>query len=99
MSLDEDLYELLGEQSEHVDAFVPPDWRWDAARRETATRMLDATAGVLAATGRLIAVAEELVRDQRDRLACEPPTAGDTDPRRRPDDRAAPGRRRIDLSY
>jgi hypothetical protein len=99
MSLDEDLCELLGEQSEHADAFVPPDWRWDAARRETATRMLDATAGVLAATGRLIAVAEELVRDQRDRLASEPPTAGDAGLHLRPDDRAATGRRRIDLSY
>lgn len=67
-----------------------------AARREAAVRLLDAAAGVLVATGHLVAVAEEVVRAQRDRLATD--AAGGASAT----DGAEPGhgaRQRIDITY
>lgn len=73
-----------------------PDGVWDEARREAATRLLDAAIGALAATGQLVSVAEDVLRDQRDRLAADRPP----DHRRPPATKAPPAaRHRIDLSY
>lgn len=98
MSVDEVLDELLGEQFEGAaNPFEPTGRQWDDARREATTRMLDAAIGALAATGHLVAVAEEVLRDQRDRLAPDPPTGGGPTPA--PPAPWATGRHRIDLSY
>ncbi len=61
-----------------------------AIRRESLIRVLDAAVGVLAATRRFFEVTEEVVKEQRDRLA-----AAD----REGVPQAESGRTRIDLTY
>ena len=62
--------------------------------RESQVRLLTAAIGVLAATRELVDVAEDVLRQRRDRLA-EEPDDGPTEPRHQD----PPGRRRIDLTY
>jgi hypothetical protein len=62
--------------------------------RDSLVALLDAALGVLSATRHLVEVAEDVVRDQRDRIASE---AEQRAPR---DEETSPARRKkIDLSY
>jgi hypothetical protein len=74
--------------------------RGDAAgtdgRRDATLRVLDAAVGVVGSTRHLLAVLEDVLREQRERVA-----AGTTPPSPREDgtSRTASGRQRIDLTY
>jgi hypothetical protein len=65
-------------------------------RRESLVRILDAAAGVLSATRHLVEVAEDVVKQQRDRLALAPIVDDSDGPGM--DSREQP-RKRIDLTY
>jgi hypothetical protein len=68
----------------------------DRFRRESVVRMLDATAGVLAAVRHFVEVAEDVVKEQRDRLAADPVADGPDGPDPAPTDRP---RAKIPLTY
>jgi hypothetical protein len=63
-------------------------------RRESTARILDAAIGVLAATRHLVAVTEEVLSEQRDRMRDEAAA-----PPRRASDHDRPWRKKIDLDY
>jgi hypothetical protein len=64
-------------------------------RRESLVPVLDAVLGVLAATRHLVEVTEDVVREQRDRMASANGAGGTTET-----SRTTPAeRRKIDLSY
>jgi hypothetical protein len=64
--------------------------------RDSLVALLDAALGMLSATRHLVEVAEDVVRDQRDRIASESESE-----QRAPGDEQSPSaqRRKIDLSY
>jgi hypothetical protein len=100
MPSDDVLDGLLGEDLGYpADLFAPTGPPWDDARREAATRLLDAAVAVLAATGQLVGAAEEVLRERRDRLGTEPAPGSDPRPGRDAHGPHPTGRRRIDLSY
>lgn len=63
------------------------------ARRDATVRVLDAAVGVVGSTRYLLAVIEDVLREQRDRVAAG---AGTQSPAARPH---PSGRERIDLTY
>jgi len=95
-SSDGTIWELLASRAESDGETTPRDVVWLGVKRESAVRLLDAAAGVLTATRHLVAVAEEIVREQRDRLVAR------TADRIADDEAPAPDshrRERIDLTY
>jgi hypothetical protein len=75
MPVDEVLWAVLGERlaTGDGDRRGPPP-SWDESSRDAAIRVLDAGIAAMAATAHFATVAEELLRDRRDRLAPGPPT-------------------------
>jgi hypothetical protein len=65
-------------------------------RREAVVRLLDAAVGVLSATRHLVEVAEEVAKEQRDRLAIAPIVDRSQDDGRDTTERP---KKRIDLTY
>lgn len=70
---------------------------WSDSRRDATVRVLDAAVGVVGSTRHLLAVLEDVLREQRDRvvMGATPPSPvdGEVDG----DDRS--GRERIDLTF
>jgi hypothetical protein len=64
-------------------------------RRESLVPVLDAALGVLAATRHLVEVTEDVIREQRDRIASAPGPGADAEASRS----RAGDRKKIDLSY
>jgi len=79
------------------DDAAPPrgDQESPSSRRESLVPVLDAVLGVLAATRHLVEVTEDVVREQRDRMA----SAADPDPEPGGSKTMAAKRKKIDLSY
>jgi hypothetical protein len=95
-SADDAIWELLSDHARRDDEPARDDPAWSNVKRESAARLLEAAAGVLAATRHLVTVAEEIVEEQRDRIVAgsEPRPVDEAQP-------AEPQRRRerIDLTY
>jgi hypothetical protein len=95
---EEALWELLSERARRDEESTRENRAaWSSVKRESAARLLDAAAGVLAATGRFVSVAEDIVREQRDRMiavGAEPGYDSESQPREEQS-----GRERIDLTY
>jgi hypothetical protein len=95
-SADDPIWELLSDHARQVDEPARDNRAWSNVKRESAARLLEAAAGVLAATRHLVTVAEEVVEEQRDRIVAggEPRPVDEPQP-------AEPQRRRerIDLTY
>jgi hypothetical protein len=79
------------------DDVAPPrgDQESPRFRGESLVPVLDAVLGVLAATRHLVEVTEDVVREQRDRMA----SAADPGPAPDASKTSAAQRKRIDLSY
>jgi hypothetical protein len=99
MHLEALIWEILGSELRRDDHTAGPAGRpEDDSRREAAVRLLDATLAALAATGHLLAVAELVLREQRDRLVipvdqCAGRQAVDAS------QHTTAGRQRINLTY
>jgi hypothetical protein len=94
MSAEDVIEDLLREHREASEDRDRQERVWVSAKRESLSRLLDAAIEVLGATERLLSVAEDLLREQRERLAApppEPPDDGHEERAERP--------RRIDLTY
>jgi hypothetical protein len=80
------IWDLLKDRSDYEGVAEPRGGRGARGGRDAWVPILDAALGVLAATRHLVEVTEEVVREQRDRMADRPST-----PERPPT--------KIDLSY
>lgn len=88
------IWSLLRDRAEDDRGAASGDVPPPRTNREAVVALLDAALGVLSATRHLVEVAEDVVREQRDRVA------SDTDHRPPRDEQADSGqRRKIDLSY
>jgi hypothetical protein len=91
------MWEFLRERAEsRREASASPGLSDVRFRRESVVRILDAAVGVLAATRRFVEVAEDVVKEQRDRLAIAPVVEGDERPYAGTDGQPAT---KIDLTY
>jgi hypothetical protein len=88
------IWALLRDRAEDDRGAPTGDVSPPRTNREALVAMLDAALGVLSATRHLVEVTEDVVREQRDRLASESdqPAPGDEQSR-------SARRRKIDLSY
>lgn len=98
MSADHAIWDLLREHADAGDEARDRDAAWGAARRDASVRLLDAAVGVVGSTRQLLAVVEDVLREQRDRVA-----AGASEPVPGRESACNPsdekGRQRIELSY
>lgn len=90
---EEAIWSLLRERAEDDPRQEARGSASPRTNRDSLVALLDAALGVLSATRHLVEVTEDVVRDQRDRLASEPAR------RDQRDEHAPPERRKIDLSY
>jgi hypothetical protein len=98
VSADHAIWDLLREHADAGDEARDRDAAWGAARRDASVRLLDAAVGVVGSTRQLLAVVEDVLREQRDRVAAgaNDPTSGDNTTCHPSDGK---GRQRIELSY
>jgi hypothetical protein len=97
VSVDDAVWHLLREHAEAGDEARDHDAAWAATRRDASVRLLDAAVGVVGSTRQLLAVLEDVLREQRDRVAGGPDPPVRVEPASRQPDTTE--RQRIELSY
>jgi hypothetical protein len=98
VSADDAIWDLLREHADAGNEARDRDAAWGAARRDASVRLLDAAVGVVGSTRQFLAVVEDVLREQRDRVAAGAPDRGDgVGVTGDPSDEK--GRQRIELSY
>jgi hypothetical protein len=91
---EEAIWSLLRDRAAHDTMPTTGDPADSSGNRDSLVALFDAALGVLSATRHLVEVTEDVVREQRDRLASESERGAP-----REDEPSSAQRRKIDLSY
>jgi hypothetical protein len=98
MSVDDAIWGLIREHADVSTEGRDRDATWNAARRDASVRLLDAAVGVVGSTRQFLAVVEDVLREQRDRVTAGAHDLADGSESTRPSSDEQ-GRQRIELSY